>query len=146
MASSFPRNFRGRRSEGVRIDVAEKELARMRSEIQGQRKGLDFRRERRLARSLALKKKSILAREIVQINDELLGYTKIKHEDGEVFRSDVNLSRSNSARQRKSCSWRNGIQGITSCVTGTPRLSPDMSFAIEGDLPSEAPALPDKKP
>ena len=130
---------------GVRIDVAEKELARMRSEIKDKERVLISDVKDAFARSLALKKKSILAREIVRLNDELLGYTKIKHEAGEVSGLDVNLSEVELSKAKKELllaerEYRESLLALQ----GLLGLSPDMSFAIEGDLPSEAPALPDK--
>ena len=131
---------------GVRIDVAEKELARMRSEIKDKERVLISDVKDAFARSLALKKKSILAREIVRLNDELLGYTKIKHEAGEVSGLDVNLSEVELSKAKKELllaerEYRESLLALQ----GLLGLSPDMSFAIEGDLPSEAPALPDKE-
>jgi len=76
----------------------------------------------------------------------LLGYTKIKHEAGEVSGLDVNLSEVELSKAKKELllaerEYRESLLALQ----GLLGLSPDMSFAIEGDLPSEAPALPDKE-
>lgn len=131
---------------GARIDVAEKELARMRSEIKDKERVLISDVKDAFTRSLALKKKSILAREIVRLNDELLGYTKIKHEAGEVSGLDVNLSEVELSKAKKELllaerAYREELLALQ----GLLGRSPDMSCAVVGDLPSEAPALPDRE-
>ena len=131
---------------GARIDVAEKELARMRSEIKDKERVLISDVKDAFTRSLALKKKSILAREIVRLNDELLGYTKIKHEAGEVSGLDVNLSEVELSKAKKELllaerAYREELLALQ----GLLGRSPDMSLAVVGDLPSEAPALPDRE-
>jgi len=131
---------------GARMAVAEKELARVRSEIKDKERVLISDVKDAFARSLALKKKSILAREIVRLNDELLGYTKIKYEAGEVSGLDVNLSEVELSKAKKELllaerAYREELLALQ----GLLGRSPDMSLAVVGDLPSEAPALPDRE-
>jgi cobalt-zinc-cadmium efflux system outer membrane protein len=131
---------------GARIDVAEKELARVRSEIRDKERILIADVKDAFTRALALKKKSGLAREIVTLNEELLGYTKIKFQAGDVSGLDVNLSEVELSKAKKDLllaqrEYRESLLALQ----GLLGLSPDMSFAIEGDLPSEAPTLPDKE-
>jgi len=131
---------------GARIDVAEKELARVKSEIRDKERILISDVKDAFARALAQKKKSGLARENVRLNEELLGYTKDKYEAGEVSGLDVNLSEVELSKTKKELllaerQYRESLLALQ----GLLGLSPDMSFAIEGDLPSEAPALPDKE-
>jgi cobalt-zinc-cadmium efflux system outer membrane protein len=97
-------------------------------------------------RSLALKKRSILAREIVRLNDELLGYTKIKYEAGEVSGLDVNLSEVELSKAKKELLLaERAYREELLVLQGLLGRSPDMSLAVVGDLPSEAPALPDRE-
>ena len=67
---------------GARINVSEKELARVKLEIKNKERLLISDVKDAFTRALSLKKKSGLAREIVSLNEELLGYTKIKFEAG----------------------------------------------------------------
>jgi cobalt-zinc-cadmium efflux system outer membrane protein len=131
---------------GVRIDVAEKELARVKAEIRDKERILISDVKDAFARALALKKKSGLARENVRLNEELLGYTKVKYEAGEVSGLDVNLSEVELSKAKKELllAERQYRESLL-VLQGLLGLSPDVSFAIEGDLPSEAPALPDKE-
>jgi cobalt-zinc-cadmium efflux system outer membrane protein len=131
---------------GARIDVAEKELARLRSEIRDKERILISDVKDAFTKTLSQKKKSGLAREIVRLNEELLGYTKIKFEAGDVSELDVNLSEVELSKAKKELllAEREYKESILS-LQGLLGLAPDAAFAPEGDLPSEAPALPDKE-
>jgi len=131
---------------GARINVSEKELARVKLEIRDKERVLISDVKDAFTRVLSLKKKSGLAREIVSLNEELLGYTKIKFEAGDVSGLDVNLSEVELSKAKKELllaqrEYRESLLALQ----GLLGLPPDMSFAIEGDLPSEAPELPDKE-
>jgi cobalt-zinc-cadmium efflux system outer membrane protein len=134
----------GQRS--ARIKVSEKELARVKLEIRDKERVLISDVKDAFTRALSLKKKSGLARENVRLNEELLGYTKVKFEAGEVSALDVNLSEVELSKAKKELllaerQYRESFLELQ----GLLGLSPDRSFAIEGDLPSEVPTLPDKE-
>jgi cobalt-zinc-cadmium efflux system outer membrane protein len=131
---------------GVRIDVAEKELARVKSEIRDRERVLIADVKDVFTKVLAAKKKNGLAREIVRLNEELLGYTKIKFEAGDVSGLDVNLAEVELSKAKKELllAEREYMESLLA-LQGLLGLSPDMSFSLEGDLPSQAPALPDKE-
>jgi len=131
---------------GARIDVAEKELARVRSEIKDKERILIADVKDAFTKALSLKKKSGLAQEIVRLNDELLGYTNVKFEAGDVSGLDVNLSEVELSKAKKELllaerEYRESLLALQ----GLLGLSPGVSFAIEGNLPSEAPPLPDRE-
>lgn len=131
---------------GARIEVAEKELARVSSEIKDKERVLISDVKDAFAMALASKKKSGLAQEIVRLNEELLGYTKIKFQAGDVSGLDVNLSEVELSKAKKELllaerDYRESLLALQ----GLLGLSPELSFALEGDLPSETPALPDKE-
>lgn len=131
---------------GVRIDIAEKELARVKSEIKDKERILIADVKDAFTKALALKKKNGLAREIVQLNEELVGYTKIKFQAGEVSGLDVNLSEVELSKAKKELllSEREYRESLLT-LQGFLGLSPEMSFAVQGDLPSESPVLPDRE-
>jgi len=141
----FSQEFEVAGQRGARIEVAEKELARVQSEIKDKERVLISDVKDSFANSLALKKKSNLAREIVRLNEDFLGYTKIKFEAGEVSGLDVNLSEVELSKAKKELllTEREYRESLLS-LQGLLGLSPDMSLGVVGDLPSEAPALPDK--
>jgi len=131
---------------GTRINVAEKELARVRSEIRDRERILISDVKDAFTKALSLKKKSSLARETVRLNEDLLDYTKVKFQAGDISGLDVNLSEVELSKAKKELllaerEYRESLLALQ----GLLGVSPDMTFAIEGDLPSEAPALPDKE-
>jgi cobalt-zinc-cadmium efflux system outer membrane protein len=131
---------------GARINVSEKELARVKSDISDKERILIADVKDAFTRALSLKKRSGLARENVRLNEELLGYTKIKFQAGDVSGLDVNLSEVELSKAKKELLLAEREYGeLLIALQGLLGLSPDMNFAIEGDLPSEAPALPDKE-
>jgi len=131
---------------GARIDVAEKELARVKLEIRDKERVLISDVKDAFAKALALKKKRGLAHEIVSLNEELLRYTKIKFQAGDISGLDVNLSEVELSKAKKELllAQREYRESLI-VLQGLLGLSPDLSFAIEGDLPSESPALPDRE-
>lgn len=131
---------------GARIEVAEKELARVKSDIHDKARILIAEVKYAFTKVLALKKKSGLAREIVQLNEELLGYTKIKLQAGDVSGLEVNLAEVELSKAKRELllSEREYREALLA-LQGFLGLSPDSSFAVQGDLPSEAPVLPDKE-
>ena len=131
---------------GARINVSEKELARVKLEIRDRERVLISDVKDAFTRALSLKKKNILARENVRLNEELLGFTKIKFQAGDVSGLDVNLSEVELSKAKKELllAEREHREALLA-LQGLLGLSPDISFAIEGELPSEAPALPDKE-
>ncbi|MFZ3254580.1 MAG: TolC family protein [Syntrophales bacterium] len=134
----------GQRS--LRVDIAEKELARVKAGIKDKERVLIADVKDACANVLASKKKSGLAREIVQLNEELLGYTKIKFQAGESSGLDVNLAEVELSKAKRELllSEREYREALLA-LQGLLGLSPDMSLALQGDLPSESPVLPDKE-
>ena len=130
---------------GARIDVAEKEVARLKSEIRDRERILISDVKDAFTKALSLKKKSGLAREIVNLQEELLGYTKIKFQAGDVSGLDVNLAEVELSKAKKELllAQREYRESLL-VLQGLIGLPPDMSFAIQGDLPSEVPQLPDR--
>jgi outer membrane protein, heavy metal efflux system len=134
----------GQRS--TRIAVAENELARTRVGIRDRERILIADTKDAFTRVLALKKKDELAREILRLKEELHGYTKIKFQAGEISSLDVNLSAVELSKAKRDLlllgrEYRESLLALQ----GFLGLAPDMSFVVQGDLPAESPALPDKE-
>lgn len=134
----------GQRS--IRIDIAEKELAKVKAEIKDKERVVIADVKDAFTKVLAVKKKSGLAQEIVSLNEELLGYAKAKFHAGEVSSLDVNLSEVELSKAKKEVlliekKYRESLFALQGFIG----LSPEASFDVYGDLPSKAPALPDKE-
>lgn len=134
----------GQRSS--RIAVAENELARVQAGIKDKERVLISDVKDAFTKVLALKKKSGLVREIVQLKEELLGYTKIKFQAGEISGLDVNLAEVELSKAKREflLSEREYRESILA-LQGFFGVSPDLSLVLQGDLPSEAPVLPDRE-
>lgn len=134
----------GQRS--ARIDVAEKELARVQAEIRDRERLLISDVKDAFVRALAVKKKSSLEEEVVRLNEELLGYAKIKFQAGDISGLDMNLSEVELSKARKELLLtRREYKEALLALQGLLGLSPDMAFEIEGELLSETPVMPDKE-
>jgi cobalt-zinc-cadmium efflux system outer membrane protein len=126
--------------------VAENELGRVKAEIKDKERVLTAEVKDAFAKVLALKKKSGLAREIVKLKEELLDYTNIKFQAGDISGLDVNLAEVELSRAKRELLLNEReYREVLLALQGLLGLSPDMSLALEGDLPSNAPVLPDKK-
>ncbi len=130
----------------ARIEVSEKELARLRSEIGDRERLLIADVRDSFTKALSAEKKQGLAREVVRLHEELLGYTKIKFQAGDVSGLDVNLSEVELSTAKKGLllaqrEYRDALLSLQ----GLLGVSPDPSLAIEGELPAEAPAVPDRE-
>lgn len=130
---------------GARIGVAEKELARVNADIKDKERILIADVKTAFTKVLTGKKKSGLAREIVQLNEELLGYTKIKFQAGEVSGLEVNLSEVELSKAKKELllSEREFREALL-VLQGFIGISPDMALTLQGDLPSDLPMMPDR--
>lgn len=131
---------------GARIEAAQKELARVQAGIKDKERVLIADAKDAFTKVLALKKKTGLVREIVQLKEELLGFTKIKFQAGEISGLDVNLAEVELSKAKREL-LQNGREYRESLLAlqGFLGLAPDMSFAVQGDLPSEVPVLPGKE-
>ena len=131
---------------GSRIAVAENEVGRVKAEIRDKERVLIAEVKNAFAKALAAEKKSRLAREIVSLKEELLGYTKIKFQAGDISGLDVNLAEVELSKAKRDLlqsekEYRESLLAIK----GFMGESPGMPLVIQGDLPSDAPALPDKQ-
>ncbi|MBP1750012.1 MAG: family efflux pump outer membrane protein [Deltaproteobacteria bacterium] len=130
---------------GSRIAVAENELARVQSGIKDRERILIGEVKDSFTKGLALKKKNELAREIVQLKEELLGYTRIKFQAGDISGLDVNLAEVELSKAKRDL-LLSGREYRESLVTlqGFMGVSPDKPLTLQGDLPLEAPVLPER--
>jgi cobalt-zinc-cadmium efflux system outer membrane protein len=131
---------------GTRIHIAEKELDRVQVGIKDKERVLISEVKDSFTKVLALKKKNVLAREIVQLKEELLGYTRIKFQAGDISGLDVNLAEVELSKAKRELllnerEYRESLLALQ----GFLGLSPDRSFTLQGELPSESPLLPDRE-
>lgn len=125
---------------GVRIDVAKKEISRVGFEIKDRERTLVSDVRDAFAKAIAAKKKAALTKDVVRLKEELLGFTKIKFQAGDVSGLDVNLAEVELSKAKKDLLSAEREQRDASLfLQGIMGLKPDVSLNMEGDLPSETP-------
>lgn len=131
---------------GVRIDIAEKEISSVILGIKDKERLLMSEVKDSFGKVLALRKKNELAHEVVRLQEEFLGLTKIKFQAGEVSGLDVNLAEVElSKAKRELLLVEREYKESLLALKGLMGLNPDMPLSAEGDLPSAVTNLPDKE-
>ena len=131
---------------GIRIEVAQKNLARIGLEIRDRERMLRYDVKNAFAGALALKEKAALMEEVVRLKEELLDLTRTKYQAGEVSALEVNLAEVEASKARSDLiaversygESRLALLGIMGAGVGT--LPP-----IEGQLAPGVTAIPDKE-
>jgi len=131
---------------GTRIDIAEKEISTVVLVIKDKERLLISEVKDSFGKVLALRKKSELAQEVVRLQEELLGLTKVKFQAGEVSGLDVNLAEVELSKAKRELLLVNReYRESLLALKGLMGLNPDMPLSVEGDLPSAITNLPDKE-
>jgi cobalt-zinc-cadmium efflux system outer membrane protein len=131
---------------GLRIDVAEKGLIRVASEIKDKERTLTSEIKDVFVRTLALKEKVELRKEVVRLKESLLNFTKIKFHSGEVSGLEVNLAEVELSKAKVELlsierEYRESILTLQMAMGAKP--SPD--FKVEGELAPRIPSIKDKE-
>ncbi len=131
---------------GSRISAAQNDLAAIKAGIADKERTLTADVKDAFARALALKKKQALAGEVFQLKEEFLGYTKIKFQAGDISALDLNLAEVELSKAKRDRlllqrEYRESLLVLQSFFG----VSPDLSLSLQGELPLQAPAIPDRK-
>lgn len=123
---------------GLRIDIAEKELSRLALEIRDRERVLTFEVKDAFARVLAAKKREDLTRQVVTLKEDLLAFTRIKFQAGEVSGLEVNLAEVEQGKSKKDLlsagrEYRDALLELQGLMGGEP----DMTLNMEGDLSTD---------
>lgn len=130
---------------GFRIGIAEKDLGRVGLEIKNRERILISEVKDAFAKTIASKKKIELTKEVIRIQEQLLGSTRTKLEAGEVSGLQVNLAEIEFSKAKRELlvaenEYREGLLTLQ----GLLGLKPDLTLNLEGTLPGEVFALPEK--
>ncbi len=131
---------------GLRIGVAEKNLARVIFDIRDRERSLTYEVKTAFARALAAKKRVSLAKDVSRLQEELLGFTNTKFQAGEVSALEVNLAEVQSSRAKREVlsAERDYRENVLVLMT-LMGIVPDRDIIVEGDLSPELASLPDKE-
>lgn len=130
----------------LRIDMAEKETARVALEIKDKERVLRFEVKEAFARALAAKKKENLAKRVVSLQEDLLNFTRLKLQGGEVSGLEVNLAEVELSKAKKDLlsAERESLDALL-VLQGLMGSGPDASWEIEGEIFPATFALPDRE-
>ncbi len=134
----------GQRS--LRIDVAEKEIQRVRLEIRDKERIITSEVRNAFAKALASKKKVELRKESVKLKEELREFTNIKFKAGDVSGLEINIAELEIGKAKTDLlsaerEYQESIFGLQDIMGHKP----DIDFKIEGEILSDGLELRDKE-
>lgn len=130
----------------LRINIAEKELSKIAFEIMDKERIITYDVKNTFAKALVLKKKEELAEQVVKLKEELLYFTRIKLQAGDVSNLEVNIAEVELSKARAellsiSREYREVILNLQSLIG----LKYDFSFNVEGEILQDIFPLPNKE-
>jgi cobalt-zinc-cadmium efflux system outer membrane protein len=131
---------------GVRIDIAQKEIFRTDQEIKDRERTLVYEVKGAFASALAGKRREELTREAVRLKEELLGFTRIKFQAGQVSGLEVNLAEVEVSKTRRELllATRENREARLS-LQRLVGMRPDEAFSTQGELSADLPGVPDRE-
>jgi cobalt-zinc-cadmium efflux system outer membrane protein len=129
---------------GLRVTIAEKGIARLALEIQDKERVLAFEVKESFTRALAAKKKKELTGQVVQLQEDLLNFARMKFQAGESSGLEVNLAEVELSKSKRDLlladrEYLEALLGIQALQGGPP----DQTQNIEGELALDPLSLPD---
>lgn len=130
---------------GLRVDAARSGMEKAAKDIKDRERVLIAEVKDAFARALALKRKKELAEEAVKLQEQFVSSATIKFQAGEISAleqnlADVELGKSKRDRLQAEREQREALLSLQSLLG----MSLSVGFSVEGELPMEAPLIPDK--
>jgi outer membrane protein, heavy metal efflux system len=130
---------------GLRIDVARSGREKAVQDIRDMERVLIAAVKDAFVRTLAAKRKIELTGEAVKLQEELVVSAAIKFQTGDISGleqnlADVELGKARRERMLAEREQREAMSGLQELLG----VKPSASFSVDGELPSEAPVIPDK--
>jgi len=130
---------------GLRVDAARSGREKALLDIRDRERVLIAAVKDAFARALAAKRRIELAGEAVKLQEEMVASAAVKFQSGDISALEQNLAdvELGKARRDKMLAERERRETLLRLqeVLG---VKPSVSFSIEGELPSEAPVIPEK--
>jgi len=131
---------------GLRIDAARSGREAAVQDIRDRERILIAGVKDAFARALAAKRKIELTGETVRLQEDLVASAAIKLQTGDISAleknlADVELGKARRDRMLAEREQREAMLGLQELLG----MKPSSSFSIEGELPSEGPAIPDRE-
>ncbi len=130
---------------GLRVDVAKNGMEKANQDIRDRQRILVAEVKDSFAWALAAKRKVALAEEAVRLQEELNTSAAVKFQAGEISQLEQNLAEVELGKARRDRMLaekdrRTALLDLQLLLG----LTPKSDFTVEGELPSEAPPVPDK--
>jgi cobalt-zinc-cadmium efflux system outer membrane protein len=131
---------------GIRIDVAQKNLARVDLEIKDRERILSYEVKSAYAQALAFRDKAALTEEVVRLREDLLGLTKTKYRAGDVSALEVNLAEVEASKAKGDLlAVQQGFREALLALQGSMGGGTDRLPSVEGRLMARTIVVPDKE-
>ncbi len=130
---------------GLRVDAARNGQEKVIQDTRDKERVLIATVKDAFARALAAKRKIELAGEAVKLQEELVSSAAVKFQTGDISAleqnlADVELGKARRDRMLAERERREALLGMQELLG----VKPSAGFSVEGELPSEAPVIPDK--
>ena len=130
---------------GLRLDAARSGREKASQDIRDKERVLIAAVKDAFARAIAAKRKIELTGEAVKLQEELVASATVKFQTGDISAleqnlADVELGKGRRERMLAEREQREALLGLQEFLG----VKPSVSFSVEGELPSEAPVIPDK--
>jgi cobalt-zinc-cadmium efflux system outer membrane protein len=130
---------------GLRVDAARSGREKATEDIRDKERVLIAMVKDAFVRALAAKRKIELTEETVKLQEDLVASAAVKFRTGDISAleqnlADVELGKARRERMLAERERREALLGLQELLG----VKPAMSFSVEGELPMEAPVIPDK--
>jgi cobalt-zinc-cadmium efflux system outer membrane protein len=131
---------------GVRVDAARSGMEKAAKDIQDKERVLIAEVRDSFAKALAIKRKIELTEEAVKLQEELVASAAVKYQTGDISGLEQNLAdvELGKARLERILAGREGREKLLQ-LQELLGMKPSPNFSVKGELPMEAPAIPDKE-
>ena len=143
---SLSQEFEIAGQRGLRVDAAENGMEKASQDIRDRHRILVAEVKDAFAKALAARRKVELADEAVRLQEQFVSSATVKYQAGEISQleqnlADVELGKARRERLLAEKERREALLNLQMILGLTPKLD----FSVDGDLPMEAPVIPDKE-
>jgi len=145
-AFSLSQEFEIAGQRGLRVHAAKNGMEKASQDIRDRQRILIAEVKNAFAKALAARRKVGLAEEVMRLQEELVSSAAVKYQAGEISQLEQNLADVELGKARRERllaeKERREVLLDLQMILG---LTPKSDFSVDGDLPAEAPVIPDKE-
>jgi cobalt-zinc-cadmium efflux system outer membrane protein len=142
---SLSQEFEIAGQRGLRVEAARSGMEKAARDIQDRERVVVAEVKNAFAKALAMKRRKELAADALKLQEELVSATTVKLQTGDISALEQNLAEVElgKARRERLLAEREQREALLS-LQELLGMKPSPDFTVEGDLPMEAPAIPEK--